>query len=160
MSRFRGKLGQWVARYGPPEVVGTVAAVAGSLIIYQLNGHEIAAAYGGAMGENVGFYGMLLLRELLRGHRAARAAGKRYRRADFARSAAAILFEFGPAELLDSFIVRPLLMGVASHHFGQVKGVVLGKLASDVTFYLPVIISYELRELIERRTRRPPRDPR
>ena len=152
MRRFRGKLAQWVARYGPPEVVGTVAAVAGSVIIYKLDGHEIAAAYGGAMGENVGFYGTLLLREFFRNRRAARAAGKRYRRADFVRSAAAILFEFGPAELLDSFIVRPLLMGVASHHFGQVKGVVLGKLASDVTFYLPVIASYEIRQRIQRRT--------
>ena len=152
MRRFRGKLAQWVARYGPPEVIGTATAIAGSVIVHHLNGNEIAAAYGGAMGENLGFYGTLLLREFLRGRRAARAAGRPYRRAEFARSAAAILFEFGPAALLYSFIVRPLLMGVASHHFGQVKGVVLGKLASDVTFYLPVIASYEIRQRIQRRT--------
>lgn len=154
MSRFRTKLAQWVARYGPPEVVGTATAIAGSVIVYQLNGSEIAAAYGGAMGENLGFYGALLLRELLRDLRCARAAGTPYRRADFARSAAGILFEFGPAELLDSFIVRPLLMGIASHYFGQVRGVILGKLASDVTFYLPVIMSYEIRQAIERRRKR------
>jgi hypothetical protein len=132
---LRRKPLEWIARYGPAEVVGTVCAWAGSWIVYRLTRSEVAAAYGAAMGENCGFYGVMILRE----HRRDRAANR-----TLVQTMSRLLLEFGPAELLDSFLIRPAAMGIATHALGRGVGVIVGKLIADVTFYLPVIVSYEL----------------
>jgi hypothetical protein len=140
---FAGKARGWLARYGPAEVVGTLTAVGGSFAAYHATGSEVASAYGGAVGENVGFYGTILLREFLTDRRAGRRT---------TRTFMGLLFEFGPAEVLDSLVIRPLAMGLATQALGgRGVGVIVGKLLADVTFYLPVILSYELRQTLARR---------
>jgi hypothetical protein len=148
---WRRKLGEWLKRYGPAEVIGTMTAVVGSFAVARLSRNEVAAAYGGAMGENVGFYGTILLREFLHDRRSARTAGDGYGHRGVARTLGKLVVEFGPAEMLDSFILRPLAMGVATHFLGRGLGVIVGKIVGDVTFYLPVIASYELRRWFARR---------
>ncbi len=52
--------------------------------------------------------------------------------------------EFGPAELLDSFLVRPLAMYLGPIVVGSLTaGVILGKIAADVVFYTLAIVGYE-----------------
>jgi hypothetical protein len=140
MSRVR----RWLSRYGPPEGLGTITAVAGSYLIFRLTRSDVAAAYGGALGENVGFYGLILARQILHDRR--RAA--RYGHAGVAKTIARLTAEFGPAELLDSLVVRPLAMGLATRWLGRWTGVIAGKLAADITFYLPVIASYEFQRWV------------
>ena len=152
-ARHRQKLLEWLRRYGPAEVMGTLTALVGSFAAFRWTGSEVAAAYGGALGENVGFYGTMLLREFRLDARSARAAGTRYGARAAAVTGAKLLLEFGPAELLDSLIVRPLTMGLATRWLGRAAGVIAGKLVADVTFYVPVIVSYELRQLARRRRR-------
>ena len=55
------------------------------------------------------------------------------------------MIEFGPAEILDTGLIRPLTMGVGTRLVGRMLGVPLGKLAADVTFYVPVILIYDWR---------------
>ena len=109
---WRQKGAEWLERYGVAEVVGLCTAVAGSFAARALTGSEIAAAYGGAMGENVGYYGVIIGREVVRDRRAAEAADRRYGMAGAARTARNLLFEFGVAEVLDSAVLRPLSMGL------------------------------------------------
>jgi hypothetical protein len=104
----------------------------------------------------VGFYGTVLLRQFLHDHRASRAEARRYGVVAAARTSHKLLLEFGPAELFDSLLIRPLAMGVATRWLGRGAGVVVGKIAADVTFYLPVIASYEWQRWHDER----PRDPR
>ena len=72
-----------------------------------------------------------------------RRSSDRYGSHGAARTIARLLAEFGPAELLDSLLIRPLAMGLATRWLGRTIGVLAGKIAADVTFYLPVIASYE-----------------
>src|SRR3954471_16983609 len=74
----RSRLGEWIRRYGPAEIAGTVTAILGSYLVFILTRSEIAAAFGGSMGENVGFYGVILGRETAADRRAALAQGRRY----------------------------------------------------------------------------------
>ena len=60
-NALRSRLADWLARYGPAEVAGTVTAVLGSYLVHAATANEVAAAYGGAIGENIGFYGVILL---------------------------------------------------------------------------------------------------
>jgi len=145
---WRRKGAEWLERYGIAEVAGLCTAVIGSFVVRALTGSEIAAAYGGAMGENVGYYGVIIGREVVRDQRAAFALNRRYGLSGAARTARNLLFEFGLAELLDSTVLRPLAMGLGVRYFGRALGVVVGKFAADVTFYVPVICAYELRRYL------------
>lgn len=144
------KLLEWLRRYGVAELAGTCTALAGAWLVQRLGGTAVAAAYGGSLGENVGFYGTIVLREYVAERRLASAAGHAFGARGALRTAGALLLEFGPAELLDSLLLRPLAMGVGTRQLGWTLGVVAGKLAADVTFYLPVILTYELRRIRRR----------
>ena len=57
----------------------------------------------------------------------------------------ALALEFGVAEILDSFLIRPALMYYVPIWTGRLLfGIAIAKIAADLTFYLPAIISYEL----------------
>jgi hypothetical protein len=67
------------------------------------------------------------------------------------RTALALFAEFGPAEALDSLLVRPVCMYTGPFLTGGVaSGSLLGKIAADAVFYTVAIVSYEV---AQRRTR-------
>ena len=144
---MRSRPAHWLARYGPPEILGTITALLGSLALFRLTRSNIAAAYGGALGENIGFYGLIVVRQILHDRR----TSDRYGAAAAMRTFARLLAEFGPAEALDSLLIRPLAMGLGTRWLGRGIGVIAGKIAADVTFYLPVLASYELQRWTARR---------
>ena len=63
--------------------------------------------------------------------------------------------EFGPAGALDTFVTRPLAMALGTRAFGLPLGVIVGKFAADLLFYVPVIIVYERRKRRRDRIQRP-----
>jgi hypothetical protein len=126
-----------VRRYVPAEVGGTVTAVAGAWLGLRFGGSPWIAALCGSLGENVGYYGVIVARDL----RDARRRG-----ADPWRVLPGILVEFGPGELLDTFVVRPALMAAGPLLTGGLTtGTIAGKLAADVVFYAVVVPSARLR---------------
>src|SRR5689334_16573718 len=148
---WRAKGAEWLKRYGVAEIAGLCTAVLGSFAARALTGSEIAAAYGGAMGENLGYYGVIIGREVVSDRRSASALGRAYGVAGAGRTARNLVFEFGIAEALDSTLLRPLAMALGAHFFGRGLGIVVGKFAADVTFYVPVVCAYELRRYLARR---------
>ncbi|HEY8597448.1 MAG TPA: hypothetical protein VIL85_03390 [Thermomicrobiales bacterium] len=141
MSRFWYRKGVvWMRRYLPAELLGTLCAIVGGLLVGA--GSPLVAALGGTWGENLGYYGTVITRDL----RARRAQGGRLTPGGVLRSLRNIALEFGGAELLDSFLIRPGAMYAAIRLTGSVPlGLLLGKLAADLAFYIPTIIAYELR---------------
>lgn len=58
-----------------------------------------------------------------------------------------MLLEFGPAESMDSFLVRPAAMYFFPKLLGNIAlGLLAGKLAADILYYIPTIMGYELRK--------------
>jgi hypothetical protein len=139
------KLRVWVGRYGASEVLGTIAAVGVASAIKGMTGSTVAAAYAGTMAENVMFYGVMFLRETIRGAHQAGARGRSYGNAELFQVMHSMLLEFGAAEALDSLLLRPLLMGLGIRFVGPNLGALLGKLAADLAFYGPVLTIYEWR---------------
>src|SRR5437763_2644302 len=136
---------RWLQRYGPAELTGVVTALLGSYVAQALTGNAIAAAFGGSLGETLGFYGVIIGREIRTDAAAARGATRPYGPRAWLRTAANLVIEFGPAEILDTGLIRPLTMGVGTRLVGRMLGVPLGKLTADVTFYVPVILISEWR---------------
>ena len=140
------KLLEWMARYGLPEACGTVSALSGAAAVFALTQNEVASAYGGAMAENFGFYTVMVTREIRADRRSAAAAGLPYGRSGLGRTLRNLLIEFGPAEIADTGFIRPLAMGLGAHFLDRHVGVLVGKIAGDIIFYIPVILTYELRQ--------------
>jgi len=141
---------EWVRRYGIAELAGTCAALATAHAAYILSGSELAAAGAGTVGEGVGFYGAVVIRDVSAHRRAIRAAGRRYRTTDAGRTAMGLLVEFGPAELADSTLIRPLAMAAGVRLLGLQWGILIGKLAADLLFYLTVMSARELGSVVAR----------
>jgi hypothetical protein len=124
----------WLRRYLPAELVCTATALLGAWLATVLTGSPATAAIAGAWGENLGFYAMMIGRELT--HRGLRALPAVVR--DLA-------LEFGAAEALDSLLLRPSLMYAGMMLAPNTAvGIAAGKLAADLFFYVPTILSYEL----------------
>jgi len=106
---------------------------------------RVAAAYAAALSEGTGFYATLLLGELIRGAYTAGAHRAVYGPRQMLRSLRTLFVEFGPAELIDTGLTRPLCFGLATAWLRPRLGILVGKLAADVIFYGPVIAVQELR---------------
>ena len=117
---------RWLKRYGPAEILGTVGVYAGFFLAQHFAHITWIDAYAGAMGENVGFYAAVI-----------------YQRLKAKENLWHVLAEFGPAEILDSLITRPLALFIGAESLGPGWGLLVGKLAGDLIFYVPVIITHE-----------------
>ena len=140
-------------RYGPAEVIGTASALLGSFLAFGATRSEITAAFGGAIGELLGFYGTIIVRDVVAEVRAAtgesRESGATVWSRCVTRVVAHAVVEFAPAEVLDASVLRPLAMGLGTSMFGRAWGVTAGKLLSDVAFYVAVVTG----EAVRRRRR-------
>ena len=145
---FKNKRKEWLRRYIPAEILGTVLALIGAWSVYANTHSYVAATAAGWLGEGLGFYGYFITTEL---HH----HSKKYRQHPlFKRSIMAfagantnLLVEFMPAELLDNFIIRPFAMFTAPHFIHPYPvGFLVGKFSADIIFYTVAIIGYELRK--------------
>jgi hypothetical protein len=145
------RVADWLRRYGLAECAGLTCAFLTSFAVRQLTNSNIAAAYGAAWGESFGYSSVIILRDYLAAARNAHAAGRSVSVRDAGGVATGLLAEFGPAAIIDTFVTRPFAMGVGMRLLGPRLGLIAGKLAADVLFYLPVIFMYERRKRIEGR---------
>jgi hypothetical protein len=139
------KLMEWVRRYLPCEIAGTVGELGGAAAAYLLTGSMAAAAITATIGASAGYYAAAYTN-------AVRWAYRDYHgRPMMTRLALASLFalrsiaiEFGPAELIDGIAIRPLAFYFGPIVFDDiVAGWVFAKLFSDIGFYAFAIVSYE-----------------
>jgi hypothetical protein len=140
------KLGEWLLRFLPAELIGTLLAVLSSYYTLSFSGNKILAAYMGAIGNSIGFYGLIFLQDIFILRKQRRITNAQLTSGDYMRVLKIMLLEFGPAELLDSLLLRPFAMYIFPliiHNYAI--AILVAKLASDIIFYIPVIISYELR---------------
>jgi hypothetical protein len=132
--RRPSRLRVWVRRYAPAEAAAVLAALVSATVADRF-GVPAVTAFAGAIGEGVAFYTVIILREL-RASRGRPVLG-------VARD---LLLEFGPAELLDALVVRPLAMYLGPVLTGNLAaGILLGKVAADAVFYTLAAVGHEAR---------------
>jgi hypothetical protein len=141
----KSKLREWVRRYLPCEIAGTVGELGGAAIAYLVTGSLAAAAITATVGASVGYYATAYVSALRWTHRdhADRHWLERMLISNLL-ALRSVAVEFGPAELIDSVAVRPIAFYVGPSIFDNtIAGWIFGKLVSDVVFYLCAIFSYE-----------------
>ena len=153
----RAKIAEWGRRYLPCEIGGTVAELGGAALTYRLSGSFALAALVGTIGASVGYYAIAFV------------SAVRWSYRDYARpsrimrtlvalwlATRSVLVEFGPAEAVDSLLVRPVAYYLAPHLFDSpMTGWIVAKVMSDIAFYVCAISSYERfsRLVVHRRSR-------
>lgn len=154
MAEQRRRVREWIDRYLIAEVCGLTAALGAALAAAAIVPDRMAVvAYASSLGETVGFYAGFLVTRYLRED----IAGPARRR--IAVMLAAAVVEFGPAEILDTLLIRPAAMYAGVWATGSViGGVLIGKVIADLIFYGLAITSYEMlvRRLLQRFRRTPP----
>jgi hypothetical protein len=139
------KFREWIRRYLPCEIAGTVGELGGAAVAYMATGSLAAAAITATIGASVGYYAAAYLNALRWSYR--QEAGRRWTSRVLMSNLLAVrsvVIEFGPAELVDSVAVRPVAFYAGPllfHHI--VAGWIFAKLISDVAFYVCAVFSYE-----------------
>ncbi len=150
---MKQRLRTWTRRYLPGEIIGTVTALGGAAIARSLGYNPVVVALAATCGENIGFYGYNFIREASRHLKNHEGLYGRHRYLLAAlQSSRDVGIEFGPAEIIDSLLLRPVCMYQFPRIVGHLGvGIVLGKLAADVGFYLVAICVFELGKRIHKR---------
>lgn len=142
---MKPRLREWLRRYGPAEVLSVAATLVAVAAAFALTHSRATTALVGTWAGNIAYFGWILGADVLRTRRTLRAAGQPYTTRTLGRNLRALAVEFGPAEVLDSFVIRPALMYWLPLWTGSLGwGSLAAKLAADITFYIPAILSYEL----------------
>jgi hypothetical protein len=141
----RNKLREWVRRYLPCEIAGTVGELGGAAVAYLATGSLAAAAITATIGASAGYYAAAYasaLRWSYRDRRQLRWPARALVSNLIAVRSVAV--EFGPAELIDSVAVRPFAFYAGPLIFhNTIVGWIVGKLVSDLAFYVCAIFAYE-----------------
>jgi hypothetical protein len=136
---------EWVRRYLPCEIAGTVGELGGAAVAYMATGSLAAAAITATIGASAGYYAAAYVNALRWSYRDN--DGRRWPSRIAVSNLLAlrsVAVEFGPAELIDSVAVRPVAFYVGPSMFDStIAGWIFGKLVSDLAFYAMAIVSYE-----------------
>jgi len=142
------RLASWVRRYLPSEIVGTIASLVAAIWAFTASDSLVVAAVAATLAEGIGFYGVFAVRQLWRFGRSPRVAARRRLSAKVSLTlvltARSMAVEFGPAELLDTILIRPFLMFAVPALLGPTwYAWLIGKIAADLVFYAVAILSLE-----------------
>lgn len=136
----------WWTRYLPADIIAFPSAILSAIIVGRLTNNIALTSIAATWGENIGYYGFIFFRDLLRGYKKNKNIGKRK---IFINSIFSLAVEFGPAEILDTLFVRPLII------FSSIKllnntafGVMIGKVLSDILFIGIAMAGFTLKKKI------------
>jgi hypothetical protein len=144
---MKTKIKNWIKRYLPAEILGTFGAIVFPTIASFFTDNILVIALVATWGENLGFYGIMIFQEVKESKVKHQKMQKAYGITSFGKSMRNIFLEFGVAETIDSLFVRPAIMFFSVSTFQNLQlAIFVGKIIADVIFYIPAIISYELRK--------------
>ena len=137
---LKNKIKGWFIRYSVPLVLATLAALISANIIKSITGNNIIAGIAATWIDNLVFYGYIAFQDL---------KNKPFNFRNLLKHVRNMVIEFGPAEYFDSLLLRPLYLSAFPYFISNYSlAILLGSLAAEISFFIPTIISYELRKKI------------
>jgi hypothetical protein len=143
--RIRSKIAEWLRRYLPLEIAGWIGELGSAALAYTWTGSLAAAAAAATVGASAGYYLPAYISAV---RWSAMAHPGRPWPARIAVSNALALrslaVEFGAGEVVDSLVLRPVLIYTMPVMMGNVVlGWIVGGVLADLLFYVFAIFSYE-----------------
>ena len=139
------KIKEWLERYLPAEIAGTLTAIGSATMANSFYGNDVLTAYIGSLGEAIGFYLTVVIQRVLIKNKMLTNENKKISLLDLYKITISIILEFGPAGIIDGFLLRPFFLYLFPSLLKNFTlGILIGKLVGDFTFYILVILSYEI----------------
>lgn len=143
---------KWLLKFLPAEIIGTITAVGSASVTHVFSDNLILVAYAGSLGEAIGFYATILIQNVLSYKKKNDIDFSSLKIKDFSRIISKLVLEFGPAGIIDGLVLRPFFMYAFPILIGNFTlGLFIGKIVGDITFYLLVIITTEIKEKLHKR---------
>ncbi len=140
---MNSKIKEWLNRYLIAELISIAFAMLSALLADIIFHNSIITALAATWMSNVGFYGIMVSKDI----KAKKKLHGKVTLRIYLKTLIGLVVEFGPAEYLDTFVIRPIILYVFPIIFGNLAlGIFLGTMVANITYYLPVIISYELKK--------------
>jgi len=140
---IKKKLKEWFKRYAFAEFVGIVFVLVFSNISMIFFGNKIVSGFIGTWSDNLGFYGTIISKDIKESRKRNKILGIR----DYLIQFRNMIIEFGPAEYLDSFLIRPFYLIFFPYIISNYSlAIFIGTILADITYFIPTIISYEFRK--------------
>lgn len=137
------KIKEWIWRYAPAEIFATIGAIFGAYLLYILTDNKFIAAYAGVVGENICYYEFILIRDFKKN----KIKYEKFSLTNFLKIIHNLIVEFGFSEALDTLLVRPFCLYWFPVWISNYSiGIIIGKFAADIIFYIPTITAYELKK--------------
>lgn len=144
---MKKKIGEWISRYGWAEVISTLLTFLLGWGVSVFTQSEIAIAYAGTAGAAIGFYGFIFIRDIYRGYKLHLPSTPKAKLLIVGRCLRNMGFEFGLAEVLDFFLVRPFFLFYGPRLLNDYFwGVLVGKSIADLLFFAISILMFEIRK--------------
>lgn len=143
---MKSKVKEWIKRYLPAEILSVIVTMVSAWITFETTKSNVTTALVGTWAGNIAYFGYILVSDMFITRRQRREDGlSAYSFAAFLVNLRALFVEFGFAEVIDSFFIRPALMYYIPLLVGNLSlGIFMAKISADITFYIPAILSYEL----------------
>jgi hypothetical protein len=142
---MKQKIKGWLKRYLPAEIVGTVTAVGAATITHALYKNPIFMAYAGSLGETIGFYSTVFIQSILTENKKHKIEKRKLLFFDLYKIITNIVLEFGLAGIIDGLLLRPFFLYLFPILLkNSTVGILIGKIVGDFTFYILVILIYEI----------------
>lgn len=142
---WKDKVKEWVCRYGLSLTLAIPAAVITAKLVYSVSGSLVVAALAATWADNIVFYGLIAYKDLKRRKRRSTKSALH----GMLKLMRNMIFEFSPAEYLDSFLIRPFYLSVFPYLIANYSlAIFLGSLAAEISYFIPTILAYELRKKV------------
>ncbi len=139
---MKSKIKERIKRYWIAEISWTLWALALPTIASFFTSNIVVLALSWTRWENIWFYWTMIFQEIYKLKKS-----KHSPKNIFIKSFRNILLEFGVAEISDSLFVRPAIMYLTLSNTNNIQlGIFVWKIIGDMVFYIPTVISYELRK--------------
>lgn len=144
-KRTKSKIKEWFNRYFLPSVLGIATAIIAGNIVKAISGNIILAAFIATWLDTIVFYGIIGYRDLKK--RKNKEAKLTF--IGFLKVLRNMIIEFGPAEYLDTLLIRPFFLAILPYFMSNYSlAVLIGSICAEIIYYVPTIIMYELRKKV------------
>lgn len=149
---IKEKCKEWLKRYLPAEITGTITAVGAASITHLFYKNLVVVAYAGSLGEAIGFYSTIFIQNLVIIFNRDKIKNNSLSFSSLIQIVSSMVTEFGPAGIIDGLMLRPFFMYLFPHYLKNFTlGIFVGKISGDITFYFLVILSYEIKKRLRKR---------
>jgi len=136
------KAKEYLKRYGLAEIISKTAFAIGYKVAYDYSQDELFASYIATQCGNVGYYGPVVVSDIVNTKREHNSLDKKFGVKDLGTILGECALEFGPTGVLDTLVTRPLITDGVTKSLGTEYNL-LGSILADIVFYVGTTRVYE-----------------